>query len=67
MKTLRLIFTDLDGSKYYSDDRGDIVELVAGQPHLVTLECEDNIRLILRQQAAWDAQQQSPRATRRAT
>jgi len=41
---LKLIFTDIDGTKYYLDERGDIVNQ---NGKLVTLTEEYNIRKIL--------------------
>lgn len=41
---MKLIFTDIDGEKYYIDDRGDIVNKRGA---LVSLETESNIRRLL--------------------
>ncbi len=43
---MKKIFTDFDGTKYYQNFRGDIVD---ENGNLLTLEVESNVRKILEQ------------------
>jgi len=45
-QTLKPIYTDVDGTKYYQDARGDIVDK---HGRLVSLTAESNIRSWMRQ------------------
>lgn len=42
---MKLIFTDADGTKYYRNNSGSIVDM---QGEIVTLTEEDNIRALIR-------------------